>query len=120
MLKYLHIFLVSLVFISFSGRVLLAELKPTLLQKKWLQFTPHFIDSLLLLTGIALLIQGRWLNADYGWLIAKGLILITYIGLGMLSLRSHGGQRLLAATGALACLFFMVEIAVNKKIFAFF
>ena len=120
MLKYLHIFLVALVFISFTGRVMLAELNPRLLQNKWLKFTPHFIDSFLLLTGIALLIQGRWLNADHDWLIAKGLILVAYIGLGMRSLRSHGGQRLLAATGALACLLFMVEIAVHKKIFAFF
>ncbi|AEF98927.1 SirB2 family protein [Methylomonas methanica] len=120
MFKYVHILLVALVFISFTGRVLLAEFNPMLLQKKWLKFTPHFIDSLLLLTGIALLIQGRWLHADHDWLIAKGLILIAYIGLGMLSMRKHGLQRWLAASGALVCLVFMVEIAVNKTIFAFF
>ncbi|MCK9605282.1 MAG: SirB2 family protein [Methylomonas sp.] len=120
MLKYLHIFLVALVFISFTGRVIVAEFKPKLLAKNWLKFTPHFIDSLLLLTGIGLVVQGRWLNADYHWLVAKGLILVAYIGLGMLSMRRHGRQRWLAASGALICLVFMIEIAVSKKIFAFF
>lgn len=120
MLKYLHILLVALVFISFTGRVMLAELNPKLLQKKWLKLSPHVIDSFLLLSGIALLIQGRWLDANYAWLIVKGLILIAYINLGMLSLRKVGRQRLLAASGAIACLILIVEIAVNKKIFAFF
>lgn len=120
MLKYLHIFLAALVFIGFTGRVILAEFNPRLLQKKWLKLSPHVIDSFLLFSGIALFIHGHRPDADYDWLIAKGLILIAYISLGMLSLRSNGRQRLLAASAAIACLILIAKIAVTKKIFAFF
>ena len=119
MLKYLHLLFVSLVFVSFTGRIILAELKPAM-QPKWLNIVPHIIDSLLLLSGLALVVQGQWLSADFGWLAAKLLIVITYIGLGMLAMRKQGRSRKLAAGAAIACFLLIVQIAISKKIFAFF
>lgn len=120
MLKYLHQFLVVLVCISFVSRIVLAELNPQQLQQKWLKIGPHVIDSLLLLSGIALIFQGNWLDGNYDWLIAKIILVIIYIGLGMLAMRKQGRLRWLATGAAIACLLFIGKIAVSKKIFLFF
>lgn len=120
MLKHLHLLFVSLVFISFISRVFLAEFNPVQLQRKWLKIAPHVLDSLLLLSGIGLVIQGRWLSGDFGWILAKLLILIVYIGLGVLAMRQQGQKRWLASVGAVFCLFLIAKIAVSKKIFLFF
>lgn len=119
MLKFLHLFLVGLVFISFISRIILAETNPARLHTKWLKITPHVIDTLLLLSGFGLVIQGQWLAGDYHWLMTKLLILFAYIILGMLSMRLRK-WRLLTTTAAIACLFLIVKIAVSKKIFGFF
>ncbi len=120
MLKHLHLLIAALVFISFIGRIILTETTPARLQQKWLKIAPHALDTLLLLSGIALLIQGRWLVGDFSWIAAKLFILVVYIGLGMLAMRKQGWQRRLAAAGAIACLFYIAKIAFSKKIFLFF
>jgi uncharacterized membrane protein SirB2 len=120
MLKHLHLFLVILVSISFLSRVFLAEFKPETLQQKWLKIGPHIIDSLLLLSGIALIVQGNWLAGDYDWLLAKIALVIVYIGLGMLAMRQQNPSRWLISTAAIACLLLIGKIAVSKKIFLFF
>lgn len=120
MLKHLHLFLVVLVSISFLSRLILAEFNPQTLQQKWLKIGPHMIDSLLLLSGIALIFQGNWLAGDYAWLVAKFIVLVAYIGLGMLAMHQQGMSRGLASIGAIACLLFIGKIAVSKKIFLFF
>ncbi|WAR45379.1 SirB2 family protein [Methylomonas rapida] len=119
MLKNLHLLLVTLVFISFVGRVLLAEFKPAIFQQKWLKIAPHVIDTLLLMTGIALVFQGNWLTADYGWIVGKLMLLIIYIGLGMAAMRHRGPKRWLAATGAVICLLYIAKIAISKNFFGF-
>lgn len=120
MLKHLHLLLVALVFISFLSRVILAEWSPQPLQNKWLKISPHVIDSLLLLSGIALIVQGNWLAGDYDWLLAKVALVIIYIGLGMLAMRKQNLPRWLAACTAISCLLLIGKLAVSKKIFLLF
>ena len=120
MLKYFHLTLVVVVFISFLGRIILAEWHPQHLQRKWLKVGPHVIDSLLLLSGIALIVEGNWLTGDYSWLVAKITLIIVYIGLGMLAMRKQGLIRWLAASAAIGCLLLVGKIAVSKKIFLLF
>ena len=120
MLKHLHLLLVALVFISFLSRVILAEWNPQQLQNKWLKIGPHVIDSLLLLSGIALIVQGNWLAGDYDWLVVKITLVIIYIGLGMLAMRKQHLSRWLATGTAIACLLLIGKIAVGKKIFLLF
>jgi uncharacterized membrane protein SirB2 len=119
MLKSLHVFLVGLVFISFISRIILAETNPTRLHTKWLKITPHVVDTLLLLSGFGLVIQGQWLAGDYRWILTKLLILFAYILLGAAAMRIRI-WRWLTTTAAIACLFLIVKIAVSKKIFGFF
>ena len=120
MLKHLHLLLVVMVFISFTGRILLAELSPERLRQKWLKVTPHLIDTLLLLSGIALIFQGDWLSRDYGWIVAKLILLTVYIGLGMVAMRKTGLNRRLASIVAIVCLLIIAKIASGKQFFWFF
>lgn len=115
MLKHIHLFFVAVLVASFVGRVMLAEFKPDLLTQKWLKITPHILDTLLLLSGIALFIQGNWLMADYGWIVAKLMALLLFIGLGVLAMHKAGMLRWLAFTGALLCLSYIANVAVSKQ-----
>jgi len=120
MLKHIHLLFVAILVVAFIGRVLLAEFKPELLAQKWLKITPHVLASLVLLTGFVLVFQGNWLAGDYGWIIAKLLILSVYIGLGVVAIRQQGQKRWLAFAGALFCLFYIAKVAVAKQAFFFF
>jgi len=97
LLKNLHLVFVTLVIISFLSRVMLAEFKPAQLQQKWLKITPHVLDTFLLLSGLALVIQGNWLARDFSWIVAKISILLVYIGMGMIAMRKPGLNRWLAS-----------------------
>ncbi|MGZ4958317.1 MAG: SirB2 family protein [Methylomonas sp.] len=119
MLKYIHLFFVAVLVVSFVGRVMLAEFKPDLLTKKWLKITPHILDSLLLVSGIGLFIQGNWLMADYCWIVAKLLALLLFIGLGMLAMHKSGVARWRAFAGALVCLLYIVNVALTKQVWFF-
>lgn len=119
-MKHLHLLLVALVFISFVGRLALAEYKPEVLQQKWMKIAPHAVATLLLLSGISLVFSGNWLSGDYGWIIAKIIVLFGFIGLGLMAMRSQGQQRWQTAAGAIACFFYIATVAVSKKIFLFF
>lgn len=116
MLKHLHITLAALVFLSFICRVALAEFSPEKLQRKWLKIAPHVLDTLLLLSGITLILKEKWYLADYSWLIAKIVLLTVYIALGMIAMRCQGGRRWIAATGAIVCLILIIDIAIHKQI----
>jgi uncharacterized membrane protein SirB2 len=115
MLKHIHLLFVALLVVSFVGRVVIAEFRPAALSQKWLRIVPHVLDTLLLLSGIALVFQGNWLAADYGWIVAKILVLSVFIGFGMLAMRKVGKVRLLAFAGALICLLYITEVAISKQ-----
>ncbi len=106
----------SLVFLSFISRIALVEFSPEKLQRKWLKIAPHALDTLLLLSGIALILKEKWYLTDYTWLMVKIALLTVYIVLGMIAMRCQGGRRLLAATGAIACLILIIDIAIHKQI----
>lgn len=115
MIKHIHMLFVALSLISFTGRIALSEINPSLLTQRWLKIAPHVIDTLLLLSGILLVFIGSWLSADYGWIVAKIIALLGYIGLGVIAMRSHGKNRWLAFAGALLCFVYIAMVAVNKQ-----
>lgn len=115
MLKHIHLLFVTLLVASFVGRVMLAEFRPMVLSQKWLRIVPHVLDTLLLLSGIALVFQGNWLSADSDWIVAKILALSVFISLGIVAMRRAGNVRWLAFAGALICLFYIAKVAVSKQ-----
>ncbi len=119
MIKTFHLFFILLSIISFVGRVILSETFPSILKKKIVNIAPHIINSLLIVTGIALIFQGGWLSISYGWIIAKIIALLIYIGLGIITLRLRGTNRWFAFAGAMACLVYIGIVAVTKNAFFF-
>ncbi|MDO9161965.1 MAG: SirB2 family protein [Methylococcaceae bacterium] len=119
MIKILHLSFILLSIISFIGRVIISEIRPELLKVKIIKIAPHVINTFLLLTGFTLVFQGGWLAGDYGWIIGKFVVLLAYIGLGLLTLRAHGANKWLAFSAALACFIYIGIVAVTKNAWFF-
>ena len=118
-MKHIHLLFVALVAIGFIGRVALAEYRPEMLQRKWIKLSPHILAGLLLLTGIGLVFQGNWLDNSFGWIVAKLILMVAFIGLGLMTMHEQGQKRWLAFGGALFCLFYIVKVAFAKQIVFF-
>lgn len=113
-MKHLHLLFVVLTISSFVIRILLAEFKPAILQIKALKILPHIIDTILLLSGLALVFQGNWLEGEFGWILSKIGLLVAYVGLGVAAMRSTGIKRWIAFFGAIAAFVTIGMIAVTK------
>ena len=120
MIKIFHLTFILLSIFSFVGRVILSETHPAMLKQNAFKIAPHVIDTLLLISGITLVFQGGWLSTEYGWIIAKIVALLGYIGLGVVVMRNRGTVRWLAFVGAMACFVYIGIVAVTKNAFFFF
>lgn len=120
MIKIFHLAFILLSISSFVGRVYLAEKQPEMLKQKWINIGPHIINTFLLLTGFTLVFQGSWLSAEYGWIIAKLIALVAYVGLGVVAIKSEGPLRWKAFAGAIACFIYIAAVAASKSAFLFF
>ncbi len=115
MLKTLHLTFILLSLISFVGRVILSEVNPELLKLKVLKIAPHILNALLIGSGFVLVFQGDWLSGDFGWIIAKLLVLIAYIGLGLFVMKGQGTKKWVAFIAAMACIVYIGIVAVTKN-----
>ena len=82
---------------------------------------PHVVDTVLLLSALALAVMLRVNPAHAPWLLAKILGLLVYIGLGMLALRPRLSLRLRGMSWVLALvvLSWMVSVALLKDPWGF-
>ncbi|MDO9168665.1 MAG: SirB2 family protein [Methylobacter sp.] len=119
MIKILHLTFILLSITSFVVRVFLAEKRPEILEQKWIKIGPHIVNTFLLITGVMLIFQGQWLSGEFGWIVAKILALLGYIGLGMVAIKSQGALRWQAFAGALVCFMYIGIVAVSKNAFFF-
>jgi uncharacterized membrane protein SirB2 len=115
MIKILHLTFVLLSISSFVGRVFLEESQREFFDKKWVKIGPHIINTLLLLTGFTLVFQGQWLAGEYGWIVAKIMALLGYVGLGIVTVKSQGTLRWQAFAGAMACFAYIIIVAATKN-----
>lgn len=114
-MKHLHLLFVGLVLVSFVWRVYLAEKQPEKLAEKWIKILPHALAAGLLLSGATLVLQGNWAD-NYGWIVAKVILLVGFIGLGIVTLRQQGSKRWAALAGALYCFAYIVHLAIAKQV----
>jgi len=115
MIKIIHITFISTSFISFVLRIGLSQFKPEILKTKILNIIPHIIDTGLLLSGIGLVLQGNWLEGEFGWIASKITLLFCYIILGVIAMHYFGVKRWLAFCGAVSCYILIFIIAVTKN-----
>lgn len=88
-----------------------------LLQHRAAKVLPHLIDTLLLCSAIGMLLVWQMSPLESGWLSAKILALLLYIGLGMVALR-FGQTRRVRISAWLLALFtagYIVSVAYSKS-----
>ncbi len=116
-LKLLH---VSSAFLSIAGFFLrgfwMASSNP-LLQHRAAKVLPHMIDTLLLCSAVGMLLVWQVSPLQQGWLMAKIVALLLYIGLGLVALR-FGKSRGVKVSAWLLALFtagYIVSVAYSKS-----
>ena len=117
-LRHLHMLMVGVSIFGFALRGLWAWRMPGLLARKPVKILPHVIDTLLLASAIALLFAYGWNPFAQGWLVAKIVLLIVYIGLGLIALKPWYGAsvRVPAFFAAVAVFAWIFAIARSKLI----
>lgn len=92
-----------------------------LLQQRWVRIAPHVIDTLLLLSAIALAVWTSQYPFQQPWLTAKLCALVGYVGLGVVALKTGKTKTVRTAAFAGAALLFcyIVLVAVSKNVWPF-
>jgi uncharacterized membrane protein SirB2 len=87
------------------------------LRALWVRILPHLIDTLLLVSAIALVVMSRQYPVQQHWLTAKVVALLLYIGLGMVALKRGRTRtvRTLAWLAALGVFVYIVSVAVSRN-----
>jgi uncharacterized membrane protein SirB2 len=116
-LKTIH---VGSALISISGFVLrgvwMLQASP-LLKTRVTRILPHVVDTVLLLSAIALMLRSAQYPFVHAWLSAKLLALLAYIVLGSIALK-YGKSRLVRALSygaALGVFLYIVVVAVTRS-----
>jgi uncharacterized membrane protein SirB2 len=116
-LKYAHI---ALAIASISGFVLRGFWMMSgsaLLGHKAVRIAPHVVDTLFLITGIALILKLALPVLQSPWLLAKFAGLVIYIVLGAIALRRGPTMpvRQVAFVGALSAFAYITGAALSKS-----
>ena len=121
LLKQLHLTTIGLSFALFVLRGAWMMSASPMLRARWVRIVPHIIDTLLLASGIGLAVLIQQYPLVHGWLTAKLIALIVYIGLGTVALKrgKTRGQRIAAWVAALLVFGYMVAVAIAHDPFPF-
>lgn len=87
------------------------------LSRRWVRIAPHIVDSILLVSAIALVIELHQYPFVHHWLTAKVLALLVYIGLGLVVFRFARSRPLQVTSwlAALAVLAYIVSVAITHS-----
>ena len=114
--KTLHVACVILSLAGFAARGALMLAASPLLNARWLRVAPHVVDTVLLASAAWL----AWFLQQYpfvhGWLTAKVVGLLAYIGFGMVALRRGRTKRIRTTflLLALASAAYVVWVALTR------
>lgn len=117
LLKYLHISCVALSGAGFAARGVWMMQGSPLLARRWVRIAPHVVDTVLLLSAVALALMIGQYPLVHGWLTAKVLGLLAYIALGTIALKRGRTRRVRVAAfcGALLVFAYVVAVAMTKS-----
>ena len=119
MLKTLHVTAAVLSISGYFLRGMLMLFESPLLRARVLRVVPHIVDTILLVSAIALAVQIHQYPLVHGWLTAKVLALVAYIVVGAVGL--HYGRtkriRALAFGAALLIFAYIVGVALTRQPF---
>lgn len=115
-LKHSHAGLAYLTVILFVVRFALFYVSPKWRSNKVLKIVPHIIDTLLLVFAIMLCIELSQYPLVNGWLTAKVIGLLAYIGFGVVAIRKAKAS---AFAGALLSYAYVFGVAKYKTAMSF-
>ena len=116
LIKQLHVACVVLSLTGFVARGALMAAGSALLQSRFVRVAPHVVDTVLLASAIWLAWASHQYPFVHGWLTAKVLGLVAYIGFGTMALRRARTlrARLLFFLLALAAASYIVAVALTR------
>ena len=116
-LKYAHLALALLSLTGFLLRGFWMIRASPLLDRRATRTVPHVVDTLFLLSGVALVLTLSLPVMQSPWLLAKFAGLVVYVVLGAIALRRGPtlAVRQIAFVGALSAFAYIVGAAVSKS-----
>jgi len=115
MLKLFHIALAYLTVIGFVVRGVWALTDSPQRNERWVRIAPHVIDTLLLTLGVIMMINLS-LSPVSGWLAAKLLGLLAYIGFGVMTMRAKSrSMQLFGFVAALVSVGYIFAVAFTRS-----
>ncbi len=119
--KHLHMVAITLSVLLFVVRYCLMMANSSLTEKKFFKVTPHVVDTVLLLSGIALIFITGYMpfTEEASWLTQKLSCVLAYIALGFFTLK-YGNNKVFktfAFFGSLGWVMAAANIAVTKSSF---
>ncbi len=115
LLKYTHVVAVIASFALFFLRGLWMMAAPEKLAARWVRVVPHVIDTILLVSAIALAAMTAQYPFVQPWLTAKILALLVYIVLGTVAIRRGRTRRVRIVAWILALSVFGYMVAVARS-----
>lgn len=112
LLKSIHVAAVIASFTLFFLRGLWMMAAPGKLAARWVRVVPHVIDTILLVSAIALAVLTAQYPFVQSWLTAKVVALAVYIVLGIVALRGGRTRRVRIIAWVLALMVFCYIVAV--------
>ena len=93
-----------------------------IMQQRWIKIVPHVVDTLLLVSAIALAFTLQQYPFIDAWLTAKFFALLLYIGLGSVALKRGSSKtiRIAAWLAAQAAFVYIVLVAIKHAPLPFF
>jgi len=115
--KHLHMTIALISIVLFTYRFALTLLDSKQLQKKWLKITPHVIDTLLLLLGVAMMMKLSLNPIEQLWLGEKLIGVVAYIFTGYYTLKLARNRTLqiIGYLGAMGWVMLVVRLAMSKE-----
>ena len=111
-LKFIHAGSVIASYTLFFVRGVWMMRVPAMLERRWVKTVPHVIDTVLLVSAIALAVTIKQYPFAAPWLTAKVLALVVYIVLGTIALKRGKTMRVRMLTWIAAQLVFLYIVAV--------
>lgn len=117
LIKNVHVTTAALSLLGFLVRGMLMLLDSPLLNARVVRTLPHVVDTVLLLSAVALTLNLQQYPFAQGWLTAKVIGLVVYIILGAMGLRYGRSKRVrvLAFIGALLIFSYIVGVALTRN-----
>jgi uncharacterized membrane protein SirB2 len=116
-LKLIHIAAVIASFTLFFLRGVWLLEDSAIMRRRWVRIAPHSVDTVLLVSAVALAWQLGVTPFNSPWLAAKIIALLLYIGLGMLAFRFAKSfeMRLIAWLAAQLVFVYIVLAAITHN-----